>query len=52
MSGFDFSTSIAQTSLPNPILTASGCAANGKELSAARFTRTIFLLADDLIRSS
>jgi dihydroorotate dehydrogenase (NAD+) catalytic subunit len=34
MSGLDFSTVIGQAVLPNPILTASGCAANGKELSA------------------
>lgn len=31
---FDFSTRIASATFPNPILTASGCAANGKELSA------------------
>ncbi len=31
---FDYSTKLASALLPNPILTASGCAANGKELSA------------------
>lgn len=31
---FDYSTKLANALLPNPILTASGCAANGKELSA------------------
>lgn len=31
---FDFSTSLGSAHFPNPILTASGCAANGKELSA------------------
>ena len=30
----DYSTKIAQALLPNPILTASGCAANGRELSS------------------
>lgn len=30
----DYSTRIGSALLPNPILTASGCAANGKELSA------------------
>ncbi len=30
---FDYSTSIGPTSLPNPILTASGCASSGKELA-------------------
>jgi len=33
-SSFDFRTTLGSTHLPNPILTASGCAANGKELSA------------------
>jgi dihydroorotate dehydrogenase (NAD+) catalytic subunit len=30
---FNYSTKISGTSLPNPILTASGCAGSGKELS-------------------
>lgn len=30
---FDYSTKIASTTLPNPILTASGCASSGKELA-------------------
>ncbi len=30
---FNFSTQLASTVLPNPILTASGCAGSGKELS-------------------
>ena len=30
----DYNTKIAQALLPNPILTASGCAANGRELSS------------------
>ncbi|MFM7499192.1 MAG: dihydroorotate dehydrogenase [Actinomycetota bacterium] len=33
-SSFDFRTTLGSAHLPNPILTASGCAANGKELSA------------------
>lgn len=31
---FDYTTKLGSAVLPNPILTASGCAANGKELSA------------------
>ena len=34
MSEFDFATTLAQAKFPNPIFTASGCAANGRELSA------------------
>ena len=30
---FDFSTTLGNAALPNPILTASGCAGSGKELS-------------------
>jgi len=30
---FDFSTTLGSAALPNPILTASGCAGSGKELS-------------------
>lgn len=30
---FDFSTTLGSATLPNPILTASGCAGSGKELS-------------------
>ena len=30
---FDYSTKIGSAKFTNPILTASGCAANGKELS-------------------
>lgn len=30
---FDYRTDLASTSLPNPIVTASGCAGSGKELS-------------------
>jgi len=33
-SSFDFRTTLGSAHFPNPILTASGCAANGKELSA------------------
>ena len=33
-SSFDFKTTLGSAHFPNPILTASGCAANGKELSA------------------
>lgn len=35
MADFDFGTQLAGMHLPNPVMTASGCAANGKEL--ARF---------------
>jgi len=31
---FDYSTTLGNAHFPNPIFTASGCAANGKELSA------------------
>lgn len=31
---FDYSTTLGSAHFPNPIFTASGCAANGKELSA------------------
>jgi dihydroorotate dehydrogenase (NAD+) catalytic subunit len=31
---FDYSTTLGSARFPNPIFTASGCAANGKELSA------------------
>ena len=34
MSNFSYSTKIGSALFPNPIFTASGCAANGKELSA------------------
>ena len=30
---FDYSTNLGKAQLPNPILTASGCAGSGKELS-------------------
>ena len=33
-SSFDFRTTLGSAHFPNPILTASGCAANGRELSA------------------
>lgn len=33
MSNFDFASSFNNTSFPNPIFTASGCAGSGKELS-------------------
>ena len=34
MNNFDFATSLAHAKFPNPVFTASGCAANGRELSA------------------